>query len=217
MLPVRKPAPPRPRSRAALICSMTRLRAPVDQHLVERLIAAHRDVFLNVRGIDEPAVAQHNLLLPLEERNRVPGGNIRITLAVFQVRGDVIPFLDLAVDQIGGHDAGGDAFQNARGVVGLHAVQHHQRISRQPHAHQRLLKAGAEAAHAGQHHIQAAALDGLIQGVKDLFGAIAAAAGSHPHRHARNGRHQLGKPGFTNRVERANILNSRHYFLPCPV
>ena len=94
-------------------------------------------------------------------------------------------------------------------------MQHHQRISRQPNADQRLLKAGAEAAHAGQHHIEAAALDGLVQGVKDLFRAIAAAAGSHAHRDARNRRHQLGKPGFANRVEGANILNSRHYFLPC--
>ena len=127
----------------------------------------------------------------------------------------MVPFLDLAVDQIGRHDSGGDPFQDARGVVGLHAMQHDQGISGKPDADQRLLKAGAKAAHAGQHHIDAAAMDGLIQGVKDLLGAIAAATGSHSHRQARNGRHQLGKPRFTNRVERANILNSRHYFSPC--
>jgi hypothetical protein len=93
--------------------------------------------------------------------------------------------------------------------------KHHQRVSRQADADQRLLKAGAEAAHAGQHHLQAAAIDGLIQGVIDLFRAIAAAAGSHAHRDARNrGRHQLGKPGFTHRVEGAYILNSRHSFPP---
>ena len=128
--------------------------------------------------------------------------------------GDVIPLLDLAIDQIGGHDAGGDGFQDARGVVGLHAMKHHQRVSRQADADHRLLKAGAEAAHAGQHHLQAAAIDGLIQGVIDLFRAIAAAAGSHAHREARRGRHQLGKPGFAHRVEGAYILNSRHSILP---
>ena len=46
--------------------------AAVDQHLVKSLIAAHSDVFLNVRRIDETAVAQNNLLLPLEERDCVP-------------------------------------------------------------------------------------------------------------------------------------------------
>jgi hypothetical protein len=50
------------------------VRAPVDQHFVEGLIAAHRDVLLDVRGVDEPAVAQHNLLLPLEERDRFQEG-----------------------------------------------------------------------------------------------------------------------------------------------
>jgi hypothetical protein len=57
-------------------------------------------------------------------------------------------------------------------------------------------------------------MDGLFQGVKDLLCAIAAAAGSHSHRQARSGRHQLGKTGFTSSVERAYILNSRHSILP---
>ena len=57
--------------------------AAVDQHLVERLVAAHRNVLLNVRGIDEAAVAQNDLLLPLEERNRVPGSDLRVALSVF--------------------------------------------------------------------------------------------------------------------------------------
>ena len=48
------------------------LRAPVDQHLVKRLVAADRNVLLDVRRIDQPAVAQHDLLLSLEEGNRVP-------------------------------------------------------------------------------------------------------------------------------------------------
>ena len=131
-------------------------------------------------------------------------------MAVFQVRGDVIPLLDLAINEVLGHDVRRNAFQDARCIVDLHAVQHHEGISRQADTHQRLLEARAETAHAGQHHIQAAALNGFIEGVKNLFGAVAAATGSHSHGQARNSRHELGKPGFTNRVERADILNSRH-------
>src|SRR5208337_850594 len=46
------------------------LRAPIDQHLVVGLVATHGDVFLDVGRIDNPAVAQNDLLLSLEERYR---------------------------------------------------------------------------------------------------------------------------------------------------
>ena len=100
------------------------------------------------------------------------------------------------------------------GVVGLHAMQHDQRAAGQTDADQRLLKAGTEAAHAGKLNVEAAALDGAVQGVEKLLRAVAAAAGTHADRDARNGRHQLGKPGFANRVECADVLNARHYFPP---
>ena len=58
----------------------------VDEHLVEGLVSADGDVFLDVGGIDQAAVAQNDLLLPLEERDRVPGRDLRIALAVFHVR-----------------------------------------------------------------------------------------------------------------------------------
>ena len=57
-------------------------------------------------------------------------------------------------------------------------------------------------------------MDGAVEGVEELFRAVAAAAGSHAYRDAGNGRHELGKAGFANRVECANVLNARHYFLP---
>ena len=189
--------------------------APVDQHFVERLVAADSNIFFDVRRIDQSAIPQDDLLLPLEEGDRVPRRNIRITLAVSHVPGNVIPFLDLAVNKVRRHGLRGKALQNTRGIVGLDMPQHQERVSRKPDAHQRLLKAGAKAPNAGEQHIHPAALDRLIQGVIELFGAIAAATRSHPHCNARNGRQQLGKSGFTYRVERTNIQNARHYFLPC--
>ena len=44
------------------------LRVGVDQHLVERLVAADGDVLLDIVRADQAAVAQHDLLLRLEER-----------------------------------------------------------------------------------------------------------------------------------------------------
>ena len=82
----RYPAPPRPRSLAALICSITDSGLLVDQHLVQRLVAADGDVFLDIVGIDEPAVAQHDLLLALEERHVVPQAAVREAGAIADVR-----------------------------------------------------------------------------------------------------------------------------------
>ena len=39
------------------------LRVGVDQHLIERLVAAHGDVLFDVVRADQAAVAQHDLLL----------------------------------------------------------------------------------------------------------------------------------------------------------
>ena len=51
------------------------LRRAVDQHLVQRLVAADRDIFFDVVRIDQSAVAQDDLLLSAEERNLVPHRN----------------------------------------------------------------------------------------------------------------------------------------------
>ena len=57
------------------------LRPAVDQHLVERLVSAHADVFFNVVRIDESAIAQNDLLLAFEERHFVPRAEFRDTRA----------------------------------------------------------------------------------------------------------------------------------------
>jgi hypothetical protein len=44
-----------------------------------------------------------------------------------------------------------------------------------------------------------------VQGVVNLFCAIAIAACAHPHSDARNGWGQLGKAGFTHCIERTNV------------
>ena len=77
------------------------LRLVVDQRLVQRLVAADRDVFLDVVGIDQAAVAQHDLLLALEEGHLVPRGHSGIAVPVADGAGDVVPLFDLAVDQVG--------------------------------------------------------------------------------------------------------------------
>ena len=62
------------------------------------------------------------------------------------------------------------------------------------HVDQRLLEARAETAYVRQHDINAAAFDGLGEGVVQALCAVAAAARSHAHGDARNRRHQLGEP-----------------------
>ena len=59
--------------------------AAVDEHLVERLVAADGDVLLDVGGADEAAIAQNDLLLAFEEGQRVPERNVGIALAVADV------------------------------------------------------------------------------------------------------------------------------------
>ena len=188
--------------------------APVDQHLIQRLVAADCDVLLNVGRADQAAVAQNNFLLALEERQRVPDGNLGIALAIAHMRRNVVPLLDLRVDQIGGECGRGKAFEDARGVVGLHAAQHHNGIAGKTDTDDGLLKARAEAADAGEQDVESAALNGLVERVENLFGSVATATGSHADGDAGNGRRQLGEAGLAHCVERANILNARHHFLP---
>ena len=188
--------------------------AAVDEDLVESLVAANGDVLLNVRWIDESAVAQDDLFLAFEKRKRVPRRDLRVALAVFHVCRNVVPLFDLAEDEVGRHHSAGDAFENAAGVVSLHAMEDDERAAGKMDANERLLKAGAEAADAGELHIEAAALNCAVEGVKELFRSVAAAAGSHAHRDARNDRHQFGKTRLTYRVECANVLNTRHHFPP---
>ncbi len=58
------------------------LRLFVDQGFVQRLISADSDVFLDVVGIDQAAVAQHDLLLAFEERYVAPQRHFGIGVAV---------------------------------------------------------------------------------------------------------------------------------------
>src|ERR1035437_4577800 len=127
----------------------------------------------------------------------------------------MVPLLDLAVDKIGGYDPGKDRLENASDVIDLHPAKHDEGVSRKPDTHQRLLETRAEAANRSQYDFLAAVVNSLVQAVVDLFGIVALTAGSHPDRKARGGwRHKLGEPGFADRVENTEILNSRHYFLP---
>ena len=107
------------------------LRPAVDQHLVQRLVPADRDVFLDVIGIDEAAIAQNDLLLAFEERHFVPQRHFGIAVPVLDGRRDVVPLFDFAIDQIGREVSAGDVVQNACGIVRLHSTQDHQRQARQ--------------------------------------------------------------------------------------
>ena len=83
-----------------------RLGLAVDQHLVEGLVAADGDVFLDVVGIDQPGVAQDDLLLAAEERHLVPQRDVAEAGAIVNVRGEMVPFLDAAQRQVGGDGLG---------------------------------------------------------------------------------------------------------------
>ena len=211
--PVRKPAPPRPRSLAALICSITISGLASISTLYKRLVAADGDVLFDIVGADEAAVAQHDLLLRFEERHVLPGGNLGKARAVVDVRGQVVPLLDLAERQVLREGAGGEVVENAGDVAGLHAAQNHQRAARQAHVDQRFLRAEAEAADRGQVHVAALLVDGFGEGVVDALGAVAGAAGAHAHADARPRGQQFGHAGFAHRVEGADILDAGHALL----
>ena len=64
---VGKPAPPRPRSPEVRIVSITASALFCVEHLGQGLVAVAGDVVLDLLRVDHAAVAQHDLLLPLEE------------------------------------------------------------------------------------------------------------------------------------------------------
>ena len=185
----------------------------VNQNLVERLVSSDADVFLNIVGIDEPAVAQNDLLLALEERHFVPGWHFRIATPISHVAGNVFPFLDLAVDMFGSDVPHGKIMQDWEGVVRLHPPQDQQRLARQSHIDQRLLETSAETADAGKQDIHPRVLNGFGKGVLQTLGAIAPAASPHPDGNAGDGRKKLGEPRFTDCTESSNVLDSRHHSL----
>ena len=194
LLPVRYPAPPRPRSRAVLICSMTPAGFCVDEDLVEGLVAADRDVLLDVVGVDEAAVAQHDLDLAVEEGDLVPEGHVRVAGPVAHVPGEVVPLLDLAEHQLlGGRRAVGKPVEDAVHVVGLDTVQHEEGVAGQPEVDERLLRTEAEAAHGHEVHGQAARVDGGGEGAIEALRAVAGAAGAHADGDARARGDELGE------------------------
>src|SRR5580693_847681 len=141
------------------------LRLVVDQRLIKRLVATDRDVLLDVVGIDQPAITQHDLLLSLEKGNVVPRGYVGKAVAVADGSGDMVPPLDLAVDEAGIDIARGEIVQNTFGVVGLHPMQDQKRPARDANIDQRLVAARSEADHAGEIKVRSTAVDLLDESV----------------------------------------------------
>ena len=187
-----------------------RLGRAVDQHLVQGLVAADGDVFLDVVGIDQPGVAQDDLLLAAEEGHLVPQRDVREAGAVVDLRSEMVPFLDPAQSQVGGDGLGRQVVEDSFDVVDLHAVQDDQRLARQANVDQRLFGAEAEAAGAHQIDVQAALVDGLGEGVHHRLGAVARPAGAHADGDARPGRQQLGEAGAVHGVEAGEIADRGH-------
>src|SRR5208282_2422861 len=190
------------------------LRAPIDQDLVQGLITSDGDVFFDVIGIDEPAIPQNDFLLSLKEGHVVPQRNLRVAAAIFQLRGDVIPLLDLAVRQVVCDVSAGKLMQDAHGVIRLHAVQDNQWKPRQTDIYKRFLKTSAETPDARQNHVHPAPVNGLGEGAVKTFGAIPTAARAHANGDAWHLRHQFCHSRFADGSKCSNILNSRHHSLP---
>ena len=82
-------------------------------------------------GLIRPQLRSTIFFWPLEERHLVPRGNLREAGAVLDVRGEVVPVLDLAQSQVGGN--GFAAARSSRmpvDIAGLHPVQDDQRLAR---------------------------------------------------------------------------------------
>ena len=124
----------------------------------------------------------------------------------------MVPLLDLAQRQVGRDLAEVEIIEDVRHVVRLHAVQNHQRPAGQPHVDQRLLGAEAEAAHAGQFHIQAAPLDLVGESVIDALGAVAGAAGPHADADAWLVGQEFGQPRLSDCVKTAEVLDAHQRF-----
>ena len=161
------------------------LRIGVDQHLVERLVAADGDVFFQVVGADQAAIAKDDLLLRLEERNLLPGRDVRESRSVGDVGGQVVPLFDLAQREFFGDLAGSQVVEDGKHVAGLNAPQDDQRLSGNPHVDQRFLRAESEAADGRQLDVAALLVDGLGERLVDAFGSVAGAAGAHADADAR--------------------------------
>src|ERR1019366_4776071 len=126
---------------------------------------------------------------------------------------DVVPFLDLAVHQFRSNVAAGNVVDDPSSIVGLDLTQDEQGSARHADIDQRLLATCAKASQSGQEKVGAAALDCLDEGVIETLSSVAAAAGSHADADARNRRHEFVQPSFADRIEYANVFNSRHHSL----
>ena len=183
----------------------------VDQDLVEGLVAPDRDVLLDVVRVDEPAVAQDDLHLALEEGDLVPVGQLGVAVAVLHVPRQVVPLLDLAQHELGRRDlALPEAPQDRVHVVRLDAVEDQQGSARHPDVDERLLGAEAEAADRGQLHREAAGVDLGGEGLEDGLGAVARAAGAHADADAGLAGEELGEARLAHLVERGDVLDARH-------
>ena len=65
--PVGYPAPPRPRNPLRMTSSITSPRSQFRQRFHQRLVTAGRDVILNLLGINDTRIFEHDLLLAAEE------------------------------------------------------------------------------------------------------------------------------------------------------
>ncbi len=99
------------------------------------------------------------------------------------------------------------------GVVGLDLTQYEQRLARNSDIYQRLLATCAEAPDSRQVKVRTAALDRLDKGVIQALGSIAPSARSHADGNARDRRYELVEAGLANRIEYADVLDSRHHSL----
>src|SRR5581483_3007290 len=157
-----------------------------------RLVTADCDVLFDIVRIDEPAIAENDLLLSFEKRNIAPQRHFWITGSVSEVAGDVVPLLDFAENEIGGYVSGRNVMKNAAGIICLYALQNDQRMTGQADADQSFLEAGAETADGGQHNVHPAVLDRFRERLVNAFGSVSAAACTHSYGDARDRRKQFG-------------------------
>ena len=186
------------------------LRRAVAQNLAQRLVSADRDIFLDVVGIDQAAVAQDDLLLTLEERHLIPGRHRRVSTAVVDLRRHMVPLFDLAQDEALGDLPSCQSIQDPADVVGLDAMEHEQWLAGKPDIDQRFLGAKPEAPGLRKLHIEAALTYGISERVVDALRPVAGPAGAHANGNARPRGQELGQAGLANGFETAFIANTCH-------
>ena len=191
------------------------LRPAVDQDFIERLVAADRDVLLDIVGIDEAAIAQDDFLLTLEERDLVPVRDFRITGAVLEVGGDVVPFFDLAEDA--GRGSGCRSTRSCRMRSASSACTRLRTISGCPGM--RTLTSGSSKQAPKQPTLLP---DGCRRRVRSMASANAwyTPSAPLPRPHVPipmairgTGGSKLCQTGFAHCVERTDVLDPRHYSL----